>query len=148
MKSIVVDCMTMNGESVTLNNFYPIQAITGQMFLSYLSNRPEGSIPLKSLNDYYDSFVRVVELIEHPVGVNGLIMLIEFVHIRKWNENRRFVVSNVYNLIKETRRYQQSETQNHSNEKVKIEIFDFKVISNLIMRILYNIGLARLCHQL
>jgi len=42
--------------------------------------------------------MRVVELIEHPAGDNGLVLLVEFVHSRCWSENTRFVVLEVYDL--------------------------------------------------
>lgn len=118
--------MKLDGSGITLDNLYPFWTINGETFLSNKNNRPLGSIPYGSTDHLYDSFVRVVELIEHPLGVNGLILLIEFVHIRDWKDNIRFVVKDVYKLMREVGRERMN--INNTNEQVKIEISSSEVL--------------------
>jgi len=43
-----------------------------------------------------DTAIRVVELREHPLGANGLVLVIECIHNQNWAANQRFVGLDVY----------------------------------------------------
>lgn len=45
-----------------------------------------------------ETAVRVVELLHHPFGVRGIIVVLEFVHNRMWTANSRFVALDAYKL--------------------------------------------------
>lgn len=43
-----------------------------------------------------DTAIRVVELREHPLGANGLVLVLECIHNQNWAANQRFVGLDVY----------------------------------------------------
>lgn len=45
-----------------------------------------------------ETAVRVVELLHHPLGVRGIIVVLEFVHNRMWTANSRFVALDAYKV--------------------------------------------------
>ena len=47
-----------------------------------------------------ETAVRVVELMYHPLGVQGLIVVVEFVHNRMWTANSRFVALDAYKVCR------------------------------------------------
>jgi hypothetical protein len=53
-----------------------------------------------SLGEMEEAKVRVVELLQHPFGVNGLVVLLEVVHNSAWQKNQRFVALDVYQICK------------------------------------------------
>jgi hypothetical protein len=76
-----------------------------------------------------ESAVRVVELLPHPLGVRGTIVLLEFVHNRRWSSIQRFVALDAHKVCLAI----QTAGQVPHALLSHIEIFDEQVSAQQIM---------------
>jgi hypothetical protein len=82
-----------------------------------------------------ETAVRVVELLPHPLGVRGMIVLLEFVHNRRWSAIQRFVALDAYKVCLAI----QAAGQVPHALLSHIEIFDEQVSAALCVRHVHKV---------
>lgn len=79
-----------------------------------------------------ETAVRVVELLHHPLGVRGIIVVLEFVHNRMWTANSRFVALDSYKVCQAIH----AAGQLPSLALSKVEILDQQVNTTVLVEVL------------
>ena len=105
LKGMLRDFMNSDGSGVWVPNFSPFWLSDGTKALcSKCQAQPTNC----SQDDYCssagthvvfnDSAVRVVEIVQHSLGLSGVVAVVELVHQRNWGEIARYVVLDVEKL--------------------------------------------------
>jgi len=58
----------------------------------------QGHVPIGKPHSYRDVLVRVVELMEHPLGIQNMIGVVEVVNKQQWISTARYVTLDVFLL--------------------------------------------------
>ncbi len=105
-QGMLSDFMNSDGSGVWVPNFFPFWLSDGTKALCAKSQAQQvnncGSqqdcsvaTPHATFND---SAVRVVEIVQHSLGLSGVVAVVELVHQRNWGEIARYVVLDVEKL--------------------------------------------------
>lgn len=88
-----------HGKALWMETFFPFWNRKGEKYLCSLLNVEPGSFPIGSTDIFHESGIRLVEIAEEDLGRDGYIVIIEFVHKRRWMQTVRFVVLDLPGLM-------------------------------------------------
>lgn len=126
-----MDILQEDGSGAELHGYFPCSCEDGKRYLvPFPLGAGVGAVERRHPHSHpqvvccegreWGSKVRVIELVAHPLGVNGLVLLLELVHPRNWAANRRFVAREVYsvcNAIRSQRRRESEEKEKEGEEE-------------------------------